>query len=99
MASLTVEKPRRVSPRSGERKCNLFLPATCASAKTLLRPQTCELSALADSECAAADCKKMSEKALPFSTSSDAIDRRFPVDGVFDCYSCSPPQAPRSSLA
>jgi len=34
--------PRRVSPRIGENKFYRFLPAACMSAKTLLRPQTCE---------------------------------------------------------
>ena len=39
-----MQEPRRVpSSEDDGMRSNLFFPATCASEKTLLRPQTCEL--------------------------------------------------------
>ena len=64
-----ANKPRRVSPDSGEKKRDPFSPATCASEKTQLRPQTHERS-----ECAAADCKNRRKRHQPFSTSVKLID-------------------------
>lgn len=38
-----LSKPRRVPPSAdGGKNFSLFFPMTCASGKTLLRPQTCE---------------------------------------------------------
>ena len=44
-ASNLAQEPRRVPSSADDGiKSNLFFPATCASEKTLLRPQTCERS-------------------------------------------------------
>jgi len=49
-----VEKASQSSRPQARKGFDLFFPAACTSKKTLLGLQTCELSAQADSECAAA---------------------------------------------